>query len=166
MGFVDVLTSVGLTRRRERRQLLGAARLLMREMDRAAGSIRFALAENSWGSLDWEALRLTSWPDASPELAQNLRSEEWSIVEKAAKTSDDLLAMQGVDRRIFPHAAGGPAQADRYELLSAATELEDAVLALERASGWSEPADGIRLTRELMADSQEPYVVGSHDAVH
>jgi hypothetical protein len=56
----------------------------------------------------------------------------------------------------FPSADGGPPGADRYELGSAANELEDAVLALERSSGWSDPADGIRSTRNLIAETDEP----------
>jgi hypothetical protein len=165
MGVLDLLANVGLARRRERRELRGASRLLTREMNRAALSLRFALGENSWGSLDWDALRLTSWAASSQLLAEGLRPHNWAVVEAAARTSADLLAMRGIDRRIFPNADGGPPDADRYELLSAATELEDAVLALESVSGWSDPANGIRLTRELMVETDEPWAVGGQHVV-
>ncbi len=134
-------------------------------MDRAAASLRFALGESSWSSLDWDSLALTSWTVSSQLLAEGLRPDDWALVEAAARTAADVLAMRGIDRRIFPNADGGPPDADRYELLSAATELEDAVLALERASGWSDPANGIRLTRELMAETDEPWVVGGRHVV-
>ena len=165
MGVLDLLTNVGLAHRRERRELRGASGLLTREMERAAASIRFALGENSWGSLNWNALVLTSWPDGSQLLAEGLRPDDWAVVEDAARASGELLALRGTDRRILPNADGGPPDADRYELLTTATELEDAVLTLERVSGWSDPANGIRLTRELMAGSDEPWVVGERHIV-
>lgn len=153
MGVLDLLTNVGLAHRRERRALRSASRLLTREMERAAASIRFALEENSWCSLDWDTLGLTSWPDCSRLLAESPRTDDWTVVEAAARALEDLLPLRGTDRRIFPNADGGQPNADRNELMSAATALEDAVLALERVSRWSDPADGIRLTRELMAES-------------
>jgi hypothetical protein len=39
------------------------------------------------------------------------------------------------------------------------------VLALERFSGWGDPADGIRLTRNLMAETGEPWVSGGQHVV-
>lgn len=59
------------------------------------------------------------------------------MMSGAARTAADVLAIRGIDRRIFPNADGGPPDTDRYELGSAATELEDAVPALERFSGWA-----------------------------
>lgn len=165
MGVLDLLTSIGLAHRRERRELRGASRLLTREMERAAASIRFAVGENLWHSLNWDALVLTSWPDGSRLLAEGLRPDDWAVVEVAARASGELLALRETDRRIFPNADGGPPDADRYKLLTTATELEDAVLMLERVSGWSDPANGIRLTRELMAESDEPWVVGERHVV-
>jgi hypothetical protein len=134
-------------------------------MDRAASAIRFALGENSWGSLDWDALKLTGWATNSQLLAEGLRPDDWAVVEAAAQTATDMLAMRGLDRQIFPNVDGGPPDADRYELGSAATELEDAVLAHERFSGWSDPADGIRLTRNLTAERDVPWASGGQHAV-
>lgn len=149
MGIFDLLADVGLTRRRERREARSASRLLTGEMDRAASAIRFALAENSWGSMNWTAIQLKSWPDGSRTLAAALPPRRWSAVELAAQSTAELSTLRRDARRIYPNADGGPETADRTELERIAKELEDAIVALARVSRWSEPAKRIKLDRRL-----------------
>jgi len=149
MGIFDLLADVGLTRRRERREARSASRLLTREMDRAASAIRFAIGENSWGSMNWSAIELKSWPDASKTLAAALTPRRWNSVERAVQSTTELLTVRRDARRIYPNTDGGPEAADRTELERTAEELGDAIVALARVSRWRDPARGIKLDRKL-----------------
>ncbi|WCB95688.1 hypothetical protein DSM104299_04437 [Baekduia alba] len=119
-------------------------------MSDARSAIEFALGENSWASLDRDALRLEAWHRNSASFGESLAAQTWTAVQYAAKSTSQILSVSdGVDRRLYPNADGGPHNADRTELESTAEALETALLLLERPSGWSDRAEYVRLKREL-----------------
>ena len=133
--------SVWLNRRRESREVRGAARLLSADLDAAQTAIAAAVAHDDLWELRPSVLQLVSWPQAAPALAEALTEATWSSVMSALRAAWRLADQLGFDAgySVIPDSAdpdGSPR--GREAAVEALNLIGLAVLELEREADWAE----------------------------